>query len=261
MPEYSMAQIKAAYIQKKDWEKQFPVSYYVFRPLSFYLTFLIVRITGSASAVAWFGLIVGLLASVSLVAIHYITIWPGIILLALFALLDAVDGNIARVTKTVTYYGKYLDGVIGMLVESIYFLWLGVGLYLSSQEFRMFGSRDFHLTVKSFVIIAGAVILFCKLCSSLIENMYDNLYIQKQKDEGKFHDSLTNVIQSSTYRGLWWHEIYVNLNAFNLQVLLLAVSAVFGVIHLFLLFFALYYFVRMLTVMVFYFRRGKDRLG
>jgi hypothetical protein len=125
----------------------------------------------------------------------------------------------------------------------------------------MFGGRNFQLNTKSFVIIAGAVILFLKLFSSIIEGSYDNLFIQKQKDEDKFQDPLTRNIQSSTFRSFWWYQVFININAFNLQVLLLAVCASLGVPHLFLLYFSIYYFARLIIVLVFYFQRAKSRLA
>ena len=34
--------------------------------------------------------------------------------------MDAVDGNIARTTRNVTYYGKFLDGLLGEIIEGSY---------------------------------------------------------------------------------------------------------------------------------------------
>jgi len=96
MPKYSLHEIKSAYAQKKDWEKQFPTIYYFSRPISFYLTYLIIRITENPTHIVWVGFIIGLLAWISFLFISYLTIWPGVILMVIFSILDAVDGNIAR---------------------------------------------------------------------------------------------------------------------------------------------------------------------
>ena len=249
MPKYSIAQIKDAYIQKKDWEKQFPVSYFLFRPISFYLTCLIIQVTESAPIVAWLGFAIALLGCMSFLFIPYLTVWPGIILLMIFALLDAVDGNIARVTKSVTYYGKYLDGMIGILIDGSYCFWLGLGLYNSC------GTREFPL------FLYGIIIMAARIYSSIFEGNYEAFLIQKQKNEGSFQETLNQNIPSSTYRRHWWYLLFININAFNLQLMILALCAVFHIVNLFLFFFALYYLFRFLVIVVFYIYRAQKNLN
>ena len=255
---YSLSQIKNAYIQKKDWEKQFPVSYFLFRPISFYLTYLVLLITKSPSRVAWVGFAIGLLGCFSLLFLSSLTIWPGILLLMLCALSDAVDGNIARVTKNVTYYGKFLDGVLGIIVEGSYCFWLGLGLYLDSGN-SYIGSLLVGYD-KILFILAGVAIMSGILYSSKIEGAYDKFMIQKKKVEGTFQESLTANIQSSTYRKHWWYLLFVNLHAFNLQLIILALCAALHIVDLFLFFFALYYLFRLLATMAFYLYRAQNRL-
>lgn len=45
--------------------------------------------------------------------------WPAIAAFAFSALLDAVDGGVARVTGAVTNLGAYLDGMVDRLVEAL----------------------------------------------------------------------------------------------------------------------------------------------
>lgn len=261
MPKYSINQIKNAYIQKKDWERQFPISYFLFRPISFYLTYLVIQITESPSRVAWVGFAIGLTGCFSLLLTPTWTIWPGVLLLILYAMSDAVDGNIARVTKNVTYYGKFLDGILGIIIEGTYCFWLGLGLYRDSGN-SYIGNLlvGFEPYDKILLILAGVAIMSGMLYSSKFEVTYRVHLIQKQKVEGSFQETLNQNIQSSTYRKYWWYLLFINLHAFNLQLIILALCAALNVVHLFLFFFAIYYLFRLLVFFVFYFHRAKDRL-
>ena len=261
MPKYSISQIKSAYIQKKDWERQFPISYFLFRPISFYLTYLAVRITESPSRVAWVGFAIGAAGCLSLLFTSHLTIWPSILLLIVLALLDAVDGNIARVTKNVTHFGKYLDGMIGMAIEGSYCFWIGLGLYLSSEDLYMLNFLHLGYNNKILIVLASVIILAGKLYSSIFEGGYYTHLIQKQKQDGTFQDALDQNIQSSTYRKLWWYLLFVNLNAFNLQLIILALCAVLNMVDLFLLFFAIYYLFRLLVTMIFYTHHAQKNLS
>jgi phosphatidylglycerophosphate synthase len=249
MARYSMHEIKDAYIQKKDWEKQFPLSYFLFRSVSFYMTYLIIRITESPSLVAWIGFTIGLAGCFAFLFISRLGIWPGILLVTIFSLLDAVDGNIARVTKNVTYCGKYLDGIIGIIIEASYFFCLGLGLYLESRYNN-----------QNLIMLASVIILSGRLFSSIFETYYDNLWIQKQKIEGDFQETLTQNIQSSTYRKYWWYLIFANLHTLNVQLAILVLCAAMSKVDLFLFFFALYYISRCLITLVFYLYRARRRL-
>ncbi|MFH1055657.1 MAG: CDP-alcohol phosphatidyltransferase family protein [Candidatus Altiarchaeota archaeon] len=53
---------------------------------------------------------------------------PGLILFVTSAFMDIIDGNVARVTKSVSNLGAFLDGVIDRYVE--FSLYLGLWFYL-----------------------------------------------------------------------------------------------------------------------------------
>ena len=52
---YSLAQIRNSLGQKKDWEKQYPLSTWIVRPVSFCLAYLVLRVTQSPSKIALVG--------------------------------------------------------------------------------------------------------------------------------------------------------------------------------------------------------------
>lgn len=260
MEKYSLQQIKSAYTQKKEWERQFPVSCFLFRPISFYVTYLVLLVTNSPSKVAWCGFVIGLGGCASLIFLPALTIWPGLFFLIIYAFSDAVDGNIARVTRSVTYYGKYLDGVIGNIIEGSYFLCLGVGLSQALGNSYFLNSLLFIEQNNSITIILASIIILGRLFSVIIEGCYDNMILQQQLDEGILKEDLQATIGTSSFRKNIWFLIYNNLNAFNLQLIVLSLCAVLNVIDLFLVFFALYYVARFCTTLIFFTYRAWSRL-
>ncbi len=260
MPKYPISQIKSAYTQKRDWERQFLISYYLFRPISFYLAYMVIRITESPGSVAWAGFVIGLLGCFSFLFIPHLTIWSGIVLLIIFALLDAVDGNIARVTKKVNYYGKYLDGVIGVAIEGSYCLWLGFGLYLNPEILNSYTLLSQGYNQAILVLLAGIVIGLGILYSRIFETDYYMCLMKRQAEEGHFQANLKGNIQSSTYRKNRWYLVFINLNAFNLQLILLALCTALRMVDLFLFFFAAYYLFRLIATMTFYSLRAQNIL-
>ena len=58
----------------------------------------------------------------ALLGFYFLTqkqMWPAIAAFAVSALLDAVDGGVARVTGAVTNLGAYLDGMVDRFVEAL----------------------------------------------------------------------------------------------------------------------------------------------
>lgn len=247
MKTYTVAEIRASYGQKRDWERQFPVSYYFFRPLSFPLTALLSRLTNSPQAIAWAGLAVGAAACGLLAWRGTYGPWPGIAGLVLFALLDACDGNMARVTGSVSRYGKLLDGALGKLAEGLYLPALSCGLYFSGDA----GCPSRWLLLSGFAALIGM------LYSSYIESAYDAL----RGEAGGGQKDVNLKIGSSRFRGNVFYGAFINLHAFNLQALLLAAAALAGREDVFLFLIAGYYLARMAVLFTYYLAKGRSELG
>lgn len=253
MKKMTIAEVKASYEQKKDWERQFPVSACLFRPLSFPLTAMLSRVTNSPGAIAWAGLGVGALACILLFRRGQFGPWPGIAGLALFALLDAADGNMARVTGSVTRYGKFLDGTLGKLVEGLYLPALSAGLYFTERP-GMSGLIAPHSTS---LLLSGFIALIAMLYSSYIESAHDAL---ANEAKGSGQPGLNAKIGSSRFRGNIFYSVFINLHAFNLQVLLLALAAFWGEEALFLALITAYYLVRLAVIFPYYIIKTRAEL-
>ncbi|MBI4135759.1 CDP-alcohol phosphatidyltransferase family protein [Candidatus Uhrbacteria bacterium] len=127
---------------------------YVVRPVSFYATYPFLWLRMTANQVTFLGFLVGI-ASIILFSkgTPFHLAW-GVICYALFLVLDFVDGNIARLNDSATYYGHYLDGVADTLVETLLPLAFSIGF------FRTTGSTAF--------LYAGILVSIFLLFSSFV---------------------------------------------------------------------------------------------
>ena len=260
MHTYSLKDIIRSFDQKKLWEKQFPINYYIVRPLSFIVTWLIMKLTHSPGKVAWAGLIIGILSFFAFTGLSLFSLWPGLILMSVFSLLDAVDGNIARTTDNVTLFGKYLDGLFGDIIDGNYFFFLGLGLYFSDNFdgnfIQLFGK---HSSIVPF--FSGAAIVICRLFGKIFESRYE-VYISRNKgfvSSGK--NNVKNIIEKSTLSNRWYYILYINLDSLNNQLLLLIIFTAVNHIELFLLLFACFYILKAFYSFFFYFHKTKKVLS
>jgi phosphatidylglycerophosphate synthase len=254
MSGYTVEQIRVSCAQKRDWEKQFPLSRFVFRPLSFYAASAVSRLTTSAPAVAAAGFVIALSGLAALVMIGELGPWPGILMLTAYALSDAVDGNIARVTGSVTYYGRFLDGTLGAIAEGLFFPALGTGLHLAGEPFPFLSDTLMHP-------VAGLSVLVLMLYSAFIEGGFGRYAIEKKKTEGSFEETLKKTIGSSRYRGSPLYAVYLNGQAFTVQLLLLSVLAAAGLTGYFLPCMAAFYAAKFLVLTPYYLRRASSELS
>jgi archaetidylinositol phosphate synthase len=79
----------------------------------------------SANAWTFLSLVPAVLGFISL---YYHSLPAAIVFFAASGFIDIIDGNVARVTKSVSNLGAFLDGIIDRYVE--FLLYLGLWLYL-----------------------------------------------------------------------------------------------------------------------------------
>jgi len=93
-----------------------PIHLFVFRQLSFFLTPFFIMAKFSPNVISSLGLFVGLI-STGLIGLGSNDYFSISIFLYLFAIvLDFCDGNVARITNNSTYFGRFLDGVIDIVL-------------------------------------------------------------------------------------------------------------------------------------------------
>lgn len=257
---YTVAEMKESLSQKSTWERQFPVTRFIYRPVSFYLASFMSRFTNSPETIVWLGLPVGIAAAWLLLNVGRFGPWPGIAGLALFALLDAVDGNMARATKQVTLYGRMIDGVMGKIAEGIYIPALACGLYLRSNNGGLLQSMVASPELVSWsVVAAGFTALCAMLYCGIIETAYDHL---KLKKDGVAPLDVNAKFGVSRFSGNPLYLVFININAFNVQIMLLSLAVILAprgpVWFIYLL--CAYYLLRLLVYFSYYTYKASKEL-
>lgn len=102
---------------------------YVFRNIGFYPTWLCLRLGVSANQVTIVSWIFELTSFVFFAVGSYTSVIIGAVLINVWALLEHVDGNIARCTNSCSRYGAFLDFLSGSVIAPLLFISIGIGLF------------------------------------------------------------------------------------------------------------------------------------
>lgn len=151
----------------------------------------------SANKITLIGFGVGLLGCAGLGFGDYWYAIAGATLLNVTFFIDYIDGLVARMTKTVSLYGRWLDGFtgyilemflpvaigIGLVEQSLWFLVLGMGygfikcfaLLVASYYSKVFGEEVIPKATKSKLCRAGRVFLSVELPLLLVFAIVANL--------------------------------------------------------------------------------------
>jgi phosphatidylglycerophosphate synthase len=127
MSKITVREIKEKYLTSKEKEREFRWTYYVRRPVSYYvaLPFLNAGISATTVTVIW--LVMAAIGCAFLASGSYYNMIIGAVLLELAVIFDCVDGHIARFTRP-TRTGDILDTWVGeiLLVSSIFSTGIGI---------------------------------------------------------------------------------------------------------------------------------------
>lgn len=104
-------------------------SLWVYRPSARYVAWLFLKLGISANQITAIGAAVGIAGCTLLAFSSYWMVIAGVALIVLHGILDCTDGAIARVTKTTSKYGLFLDIVSGHMMEGLIPLSVSIGLY------------------------------------------------------------------------------------------------------------------------------------
>lgn len=132
---YTIKDIKKGYTKEKArsepiWGRLF------IRRLSFPLSVLAINIGISANMVSFISCIIALVSGIVLCINTNISIWIGIILVNVWAILDCVDGNIARTKGNLNLTGNFFDAIGGYSINAFATIGIGVAAYNTTHIFK-----------------------------------------------------------------------------------------------------------------------------
>jgi len=171
--------------QKRDWDSTYPWIYYIARPLSFPLSWLLLKAGATANHVTVFTAALGF-ASVPLLAARspgYMAL--GGLCLALYTVFDCVDGNMARACpETGSPAGQFWGELVGNFYLVCY---IPLGFSLGGDWPAL-----------------GALVTVCKLLVVSIRNNFwqtlGGLWEGSKKSSGFV-----------PHTGRWYYKVYNNL--------------------------------------------------
>lgn len=181
---YSIKDIKASYSsEKREKElRQCLLGYITYRQLSFVITLPFLKYSIPANSVTYLSLFF-------ILALPFIALYGGTyayIYIALFCFvylcLDHIDGTIARVTKTSSRLGLYLDHLFGNLHWVLVYASIGILVDQKNPEFLLFANSG--------------------LCAGLVAGILDllgkgsRLHFKLHFSSEKAHFSLTRKSQN-----------------------------------------------------------------
>jgi phosphatidylglycerophosphate synthase len=134
---------------------------YVLRPLSIPVTWAALGLGLSANGVSYISVIFSIAGGVLFSLEGFIFPLWGAILLNIFSILDCVDGNISRVTKTAGPWGGWADAVMGFIAYTA--VLLSTGIYV------------FHRTGWWPILVVSAISSSANLLTRAAYQIYKNI--------------------------------------------------------------------------------------
>lgn len=150
MPHYTLTQVRESFNPNID---DGPIiSKYFLRPASFYVTYLLLKLgIRRPNQVTGLCLFCGIISAIFFILGQRTFFSLGVFFYLCFWIFDYSDGNIARVTDLATYYGKFLDGVVDTLIETLLPFSLCLGVYFTRHH-KLFLFTGFSFALLSLFI-------------------------------------------------------------------------------------------------------------
>ena len=133
--EISMSNIKDSLSkEKKEQENWKLLNKLIFRPLSYYFTYILLRLGLSANQTTLLSFIFGVIAIILLSIPYNIAQYTGMVGLFIWQLLEFCDGNIARFKKTNSLKGAIIDDLNAQLIKLLIPISLGFYSYYNFSD-------------------------------------------------------------------------------------------------------------------------------
>ena len=242
MSRVSIKEIREKYLSSKEKEREFKWTYYVRRPISYYIVWPFLWMGLSATSVTIIWLVIAAIGCTFLASGSYINMVIGSILLELAVILDCVDGHIARLTRS-TQTGDILDTWVGeiLLVSSLFSIGMGLSNNPSVAKISNTVISQFITFDKSLFIILGFLGSLAALCSWTVR-LHWRTIAQKLSIE----DKELNLRVRRSKKALVIDNLFHYSGALTM---VMVVSAIFGIIDVALALATIVYAVYLIIMM------------
>ena len=206
---FTIQAIRAQYTEEKRLlDKDTNLWVYLFvRKFSFYITWVCLKLGISANQVTLSSILIGMLGCLLFVFGGKVNTVMGAVLINVWAVLDCVDGNLARLLNTKSKYGWFLDSITGFMMNSILLFCFGIGIYFHPDNLILILSA--YLNVSSYqnisilFLILGSLGSISALFYALIIHMYKSVFLKdlfhKNIEHNTSKGSLSKLIIIARY--------------------------------------------------------------
>ena len=235
---YSIRDIQSSLSEEKKKEDSI-FAIWFHRPLSYPVTYLFANIGVSAWFVSLLSIFFAVIGCVTLALNSVVLRWIGILLLNIWAILDCVDGNVARVTKTQSNKGAFMDAESGYFVCAFVYLAFGIAAYHTA--------RTEFIADKSIYIFVGAMASISDLLARLIHQKYISTVENKENKEASAKQSSLGKLRKrvSTELGIAGFVLFGGI-----------IAQIFSLYNYLVLFYGAFCFLTLLLTVVVYSRKA-----
>lgn len=208
-----------------------PWCHFVVRPISYYPSWLFLRLGISANKVTTIGTLIGVIGCLFLALGSYWEAIAGAILVNVRFLFDVADGNVARCTNSCTKYGAYIDVMSSYAMAALIPIAVGIGVY-NHPDHYLCSLFHFFFGVEvnnSLYLVLGTLTSFLYISTFLVSDKFGLTFSMTPTEFYK--------PEANSRRGLWsfiYRVGFILENEDGIVLPLLFLVAITGVLSIFL---------------------------
>lgn len=243
MKYYSLKKIIKSLPAKKNSKSSLWVKLIV-RKLSFVFTYLFINVGCSAWGASIISVLVATVGSFCFAIDNSLSRVIGVILIELWLVLDCVDGNIARVKKTSSEMGEFIDALSGYYVTGFVYFFVGIA---AAYTTKLFSEYAFLM------IVLGGVSTIAGLLARIIHQKYTySIMVINQMNSQKHNDTPEKEVENKKSVQYIRSRMDKEIGISGLFMPFLIIALIFNLFDIFTIFYCAFQCCGLLAVTIYY---------
>ena len=216
MKEYFACEFKNSLPEDKRKRDSF-LGKHLYRPISFYFSAAFANMGIRANTISVISVVVVFVSCILFTVCNYFVAVFSVALINIWAILDCVDGNIARTIGSEPY-GDFIDAFSSYLLTAMFGLCVSIYVYSNGG---VIVEKNCH-----WIIIIGAIASLSDIYMRLIYHKFQSDSSNKEKSEDETKKDLFSIIQEKFWSLLGFNEtkaflmiIVALLNAYDVALI------------------------------------------
>lgn len=247
MQYYSLKEIISSLPEKKNSKSSLWVKLIV-RKVSFLFTYLFINAGCSAWGASVVSVLVALTGSFCFVVDNTICRIIGVCLVELWLVLDCVDGNIARVKKTCSEMGEFIDALSGYYVTGFVYFFVGIAAYYTTNIFRQNAL---------ILVVMGGISTIAGLLARIIHQKYTYSIIVMNQASAVYREIPEESVEKKNSVQHLRSRLDKEIGISGLFMPLLIVALIFNLFDLFTIFYCVFQCCGLIAVTAYYAFKAK----